>query len=196
MTGSPRSRCGRSARRTPRSTPWTTPAARSPSRSAIRTGRLPGAQLYPDHRVRGVMNAFADHDELYWNATGNGWDVPIAAAAVRVTARGTAEGCLLGRAARRGSFLPASPHHRPGRHLHPGWPRPARRADRRGRPPQGCSRSAASGAAGEAGPAAGLCVHAGFRWRFRRTAGAAGWARCAGRGPGQAARARHASSPA
>ena len=36
--------------------------------------------------VRGVMNAFADHDELYWNATGNGWDVPIAAATVRVTA--------------------------------------------------------------------------------------------------------------
>ena len=38
--------------------------------------------------VRGVMNAFADHDELYWNATGNGWDVPIAAATVRVTAPG------------------------------------------------------------------------------------------------------------
>jgi hypothetical protein len=38
--------------------------------------------------VQGTMNAFASHDELYWNATGNGWAVPIVAAAVRVTAPG------------------------------------------------------------------------------------------------------------
>jgi uncharacterized membrane protein YgcG len=36
--------------------------------------------------VRGSLNAFADHDELYWNAVGNQWDVPIDKATVRVTA--------------------------------------------------------------------------------------------------------------
>src|SRR6516164_4055161 len=29
------------------------------------------------YRVRGAMNAFADHDELYWNAVGPQWSVPI-----------------------------------------------------------------------------------------------------------------------
>ncbi|MDR3642822.1 MAG: DUF2207 domain-containing protein [Candidatus Doudnabacteria bacterium] len=28
--------------------------------------------------VEGAINYFSDHDELYWNATGNGWAVPIA----------------------------------------------------------------------------------------------------------------------
>src|SRR6266545_4554622 len=36
--------------------------------------------------VRGSLNAFADHDELYWNAVGNQWDVPIDQATVRVSA--------------------------------------------------------------------------------------------------------------
>jgi uncharacterized membrane protein YgcG len=36
--------------------------------------------------VRDSLNAFADHDELYWNATGNQWGVPIGEATVRVTA--------------------------------------------------------------------------------------------------------------
>jgi uncharacterized membrane protein YgcG len=38
------------------------------------------------YRVRGSLNAFADHDELYWNAIGNQWDVPIGQATVRVSA--------------------------------------------------------------------------------------------------------------
>ena len=29
------------------------------------------------YRVRGAMNAFADHDELVWNAVGTDWSVPI-----------------------------------------------------------------------------------------------------------------------
>jgi uncharacterized protein (TIGR04222 family) len=29
------------------------------------------------YRVRGALNHFADHDELYWNVTGNQWPVPI-----------------------------------------------------------------------------------------------------------------------
>jgi uncharacterized membrane protein YgcG len=36
--------------------------------------------------VRGSLNAFADHDELYWNAVGNQWDVPIDQATVQVSA--------------------------------------------------------------------------------------------------------------
>jgi len=36
--------------------------------------------------VRGGLNAFADHDELYWNAVGNQWQVPIDRATVRVSA--------------------------------------------------------------------------------------------------------------
>ena len=36
--------------------------------------------------VRGGLNGFADHDELYWNAVGNQWDVPIDQATVRVSA--------------------------------------------------------------------------------------------------------------
>lgn len=37
-----------------------------------------------EYRLEGVLNAFADHDELYWNAIGHAWDVPIAAASVVV----------------------------------------------------------------------------------------------------------------
>lgn len=29
------------------------------------------------YRVEGALNAFGDHDELYWNAIGFGWEVPI-----------------------------------------------------------------------------------------------------------------------
>jgi len=36
--------------------------------------------------VRGSLNGFADHDELYWNAVGTQWDVPIGRATVRVSA--------------------------------------------------------------------------------------------------------------
>ncbi|MCL6614296.1 MAG: DUF2207 domain-containing protein, partial [Firmicutes bacterium] len=52
-----------------------------------------GQQSYRiTYRVRDALNAFPDHDELYWNVTGNGWAFPIdrAAAEVRV------EGCMRG----------------------------------------------------------------------------------------------------
>jgi hypothetical protein len=29
------------------------------------------------YRVQGALNGFADHDELYWNAIGADWEVPI-----------------------------------------------------------------------------------------------------------------------
>ena len=38
------------------------------------------------YQVRGSLNGFADHDELYGNAVGNRWDVPIGRASVRVSA--------------------------------------------------------------------------------------------------------------
>lgn len=40
------------------------------------------------YRVRGAVNHFADHDELYWNATGNQWPVPIERARATVTIPG------------------------------------------------------------------------------------------------------------
>ena len=38
------------------------------------------------YRQSGVLNAFEDHDELFWNAIGSGWDVPIEQATVVVHA--------------------------------------------------------------------------------------------------------------
>ncbi len=40
------------------------------------------------YRVRGAMNAFADHDELVWNAVGTEWPVPIDKASAVVHAPG------------------------------------------------------------------------------------------------------------
>jgi uncharacterized protein (TIGR04222 family) len=38
------------------------------------------------YSVRGALNGFAEHDELYWNAIGDEWEVPIESARVVVTA--------------------------------------------------------------------------------------------------------------
>ncbi|MGH2572200.1 MAG: DUF2207 domain-containing protein [Actinomycetota bacterium] len=38
------------------------------------------------YRMAGALNAFPTHDELYWNAVGTEWAVPIARATVEVTA--------------------------------------------------------------------------------------------------------------
>jgi hypothetical protein len=50
------------------------------------------------YRVRGAMNAFADHDELVWNAVGPEWSVPIekASAVVHAPADITRVGCNTG----------------------------------------------------------------------------------------------------
>lgn len=39
-----------------------------------------------EYRVEGALNGFSDHDELYWNSIGPGWDVPIEGSEVTVTA--------------------------------------------------------------------------------------------------------------
>jgi uncharacterized membrane protein YgcG len=41
------------------------------------------------YRMGGALNGFADHDELYWNAVGPDWSVPIQQARVRVLAPGS-----------------------------------------------------------------------------------------------------------
>jgi uncharacterized protein (TIGR04222 family) len=40
------------------------------------------------HRVEGALNAFGDHDELFWNAIGHEWEASIVRAAVTVRAPG------------------------------------------------------------------------------------------------------------
>ena len=48
---------------------------------------ITGAHRYTIvYRVTAALNGFPEHDELYWNAIGTEWSVPIARATVRVTA--------------------------------------------------------------------------------------------------------------
>src|SRR5207245_8369850 len=48
---------------------------------------LSGKQTYVlAYTVAGALNAFGDHDELYWNATGQLWTVPITHASATVPA--------------------------------------------------------------------------------------------------------------
>ncbi len=47
---------------------------------------LYGAHTYViSYTVKGAINAFSDHEELYWNAIGDEWSVPIASATAEVT---------------------------------------------------------------------------------------------------------------
>ena len=47
---------------------------------------IEGKHVYKiSYSVKGALGYFEDHDELYWNATGNGWDVPIKNAGVNIT---------------------------------------------------------------------------------------------------------------
>lgn len=51
---------------------------------------ITGAHTYVvTYRVRGAANGFPDHDELYWNPIGLGWDVPIDRATATVHVPGT-----------------------------------------------------------------------------------------------------------
>src|SRR2546421_4599971 len=50
---------------------------------------LSGKQTYViAYTVAGALNAFGDHDELYWNATGQQWAVPITEASATVSVPG------------------------------------------------------------------------------------------------------------
>lgn len=51
---------------------------------------ITGAHTYViTYRVKGALNGFEDHDELYWNAIGTDWDVPIRRGGAQVTAPST-----------------------------------------------------------------------------------------------------------
>ena len=47
---------------------------------------ISGEHIYSIEYVvkNGIGSNYEDHDEIYWNATGNGWDVPIASASVTI----------------------------------------------------------------------------------------------------------------
>ena len=40
------------------------------------------------YTIRGALNGFRDHDELYWNAIGTEWEIPIDSSTIEVTAPG------------------------------------------------------------------------------------------------------------
>jgi hypothetical protein len=44
------------------------------------------------YRVANALRFFDDHDELYWNVTGNNWDVPVGAASARIELPGGVTG--------------------------------------------------------------------------------------------------------
>ena len=60
---------------------------------------ISGDHLYTiDYTIEGALNGFADHDELYWNAVGSEWDVPVlhATAEVAVPSPVTGAVCFAG----------------------------------------------------------------------------------------------------
>jgi uncharacterized membrane protein YgcG len=73
---------------------------------------LSGRQTYVvAYTVAGALNAFGDHDELYWNVTGQQWAVPIteASATVAIPANGLAWiNCFQGRTGSRDACRSAS----------------------------------------------------------------------------------------
>ncbi|MGO9109980.1 MAG: DUF2207 domain-containing protein [Thermoguttaceae bacterium] len=67
----------------------------------------PGEHTYElAYRTERQLGFFSDHDELYWNATGNGWDFPIDQATAEVVlpqgAEATAATAYTGRSGARG----------------------------------------------------------------------------------------------
>jgi len=51
-----------------------------------------------DYEIEGALNGFEDHDELFWNVTGDRWQVPIGSASATVTTPApiTAVACFAG----------------------------------------------------------------------------------------------------
>ena len=99
------------------------------TRRTIRIGdpdrTITGAHTYTiQYRLRGVLNHFKDHDELYLNVVGNGFLVPIDRATASVTAPAAITGvaCFTGP---RESNLACSEASKSGRdrNVQPGQPR-------------------------------------------------------------------------
>lgn len=73
--------------------PFSTDTSSDPSELQIRVGdpdrTVSGAQTYRiTYTMKGALTARPDHDELYLNATGDGWDVPIERVSATVHAPG------------------------------------------------------------------------------------------------------------
>lgn len=61
---------------------YTTKLEKTDTEIQLRVGdankTITGTHVYDiSYRVQGAFVPFSDHDELYWNITGNGWEVPI-----------------------------------------------------------------------------------------------------------------------
>ena len=96
---------------------------------------MTGKQTYRiNYTVRGALNPFAEHDELFWNVNGGDWDVPMRVVTATVHSafdaftsvtcyegpRGSTKAC-------RSSFSPRQPR---SRHERPARGRPAHDRDR------------------------------------------------------------------
>ena len=71
--------------------PWMYQLTKGDAATEIRIGdparTLSGRQSYRiSYTVTGALNAFPDHDELFWNVTGDQWEVPLRGASSSVTA--------------------------------------------------------------------------------------------------------------
>lgn len=69
---------------------YTTNQEKTDSEIQLRIGdankTITGTHLYDiGYHVQGAFVSYSDHDELYWNITGNGWEVPIKQVDVLVT---------------------------------------------------------------------------------------------------------------
>lgn len=54
---------------------------------------ITGEHIYViSYTVKGALGYFENYDEIYWNVTGNGWDIPIDRASMTVTLPATVDG--------------------------------------------------------------------------------------------------------
>ena len=83
-----------------------TPGTTCTSASATRTSRSPACTRTRSTTREGAARTFADHQELYWDAIGNQWPVPIDHATVTVDRAGRDHAMSRAYAGAQGSRLP------------------------------------------------------------------------------------------
>ena len=127
------------------------------------TGRYDYTIVY---RVEGTLNGFADHDELYWNAIGTDWEVPIEQASVTVRAP-----AAIGQAACDGlvgsTRSCASSDGRPGSRLCYHRPGPKGGPHRGGGVPDRGGAGPTTGPGGALEPGPGVLGDSGHAWNGR-----------------------------
>ena len=70
------------------------------------------------YRVRGALNRFESHDELFWNVTGDRWEVPIERATATVHAPQISQVTCFAGATGRDQPVRFGRPRRDDRHLH------------------------------------------------------------------------------